>query len=183
MDWFKNSWLGRKLGLTDGESDEGKKYDIERLKKQIADEKADIADGSFGAVGFSDEDNKKKLAEMEKELEDLHMSLSTSAVAGKIPTIKEEMDKADKGLEVTVPLAYDSNKKFYEDKKAQKDAVAEFEALNLANNDYLAKKGIDTSIFNNVVTDNSQASNANISVVDDSKDGTIIDTSDSRWTD
>lgn len=180
MDWFKYSWLGRKLGLVDEEGEAAKSDELKKLQNKLADEKSKSAPGS----GFwSDDQDPEKIAKLTAKIADLEMDLMSTATAGKIPTIKDEMDKADKGLEVTVPLAYNSNKKFYEDKKAQKDAVAEFEALNLANNDYLAKKGIDTSIFNNVVTDNSQASNANISVVDDSKDGTIIDTSDSRWTD
>ena len=178
MDWFKNSWLGKKLGLVDEGSAESKNYDINKAQKEIDKHENYMAEGDMRtATGRSREKIVKKLR---AELDGLKSDLSMIKATENMPTIKEEMDKADIEIKSGDNKA---NKNYYDNKKAQKDAVAEFEALNLANNDHLAKKGIDTSIFNNVVTDNSQASNANISVVDDSKDGTIIDTSDSRWTD
>ena len=178
MDWFKNSWLGKKLGLVDEDSAESKSYDINKAQKEIDKHENYMAEGDMRtATGRSREKIVKKLR---AELDGLKSDLSMIKATENMPTIKEEMDKADIEIKSGDNKA---NKNYYDNKKAQKDAVAEFEALNLANNDHLAKKGIDTSIFNNVVTDNSQASNANISVVDDSKDGTIIDTSDSRWTD
>ena len=180
MDWFKYSWLGRKLGLVDEEGDDAKLDEIRKLEKKIADEKADIAKGGFLDVGFSDKENKKKLAKMEKEVEELKMSLSTTAVAGKIPTVKEEMDKAD----VEIGKVDHGFQKFYKNKKQHAEVIREFEAENMAANKYLEQKGIDTSVFSNVITDRSfKNQSSTLAVSDDSKDPVIIDTSDSRWPD
>jgi hypothetical protein len=48
---------------------------IEDKKIEIAEEKADIEKGTFGTVGFSDEDNREKLAKLEQELAELEAEL------------------------------------------------------------------------------------------------------------
>ena len=48
---------------------------IEDKKIEIAEEKADIEKGTFGTVGFSDKDNREKLAKLEQELADLEAEL------------------------------------------------------------------------------------------------------------
>ena len=75
------------------------------------------------------------------------------------------------------------NEEYYKNLKAQNEAVEEFTKLNLASKKGLNARGINSNIYQSIDGSTHKAIGANVSVQDSSKDKSIIDTSDSRWTD
>ena len=62
MDWFRNSWLGKKLGLVDEDSAESKSYDINKTEAKIAEHEKMMAEGdNRTAFGKSREKQVKKI--------------------------------------------------------------------------------------------------------------------------
>jgi len=181
MDWFKYSWLGRKLGLVDEDSDEAKSDELKKLQGKLADEKAKPPAGS----GFwSDDQNPEKIAELTGKIADLEMDLMKSKTGytsdgTEMPKIETELSAADKGLKSR--LNYSNDNEAFNNAKKQNDALAEFNKAHNASKKGLEARGHVMNNINNVVQSSTSNNAATVGVVINDADDTIINTSTSRW--
>ena len=78
-----------KHGEKAGEETFKEEAKIAEKKAEIAKERADIEKGTFGAVGFSDKDNREKLAKLNEELAELEAEFGVSTGDKKTYNINE----------------------------------------------------------------------------------------------
>ena len=173
IEWFKNSWLGKKLGLADNSEAEEAAEKVRKAKKEeFFKEYEGHPNPKMAYIQYH-----KWLAEEKKKAE---------APTEDVPVISESIksgDASSKGLEMRGHKEHKYNEEYYKNLKAQNEAVEEFTKLNLASKKGLNARGINSNIYQSIDGSTHKAIGANVSVQDSSKDKSIIDTSDSRWTD
>ena len=181
MDWFKNSWLGKKLGLVDEDSAESKSYDINKKEKEIEKHEKEMADGDMRtATGKSRIKQVEKLkAEIELLKEEQAEILANQVGDGEMPKIETEIAAADKGL--ASRYNFDKDNEAFTNAKMQNDALAEFNKVNNASKKGLEARGHVMNNINNVVQSTTSNNAATVGVVNNDADETITNTSTSRW--
>ncbi len=181
MDWFKYSWLGRKLGLVDEDSDEAKADELAKLKNKLADEKAKPPPGS----GFwSDDQNPEKIAELTGKIADLEMDMMKKKTGytsdgTEMPKIETEIAAGDKGLKER--FNFENDNAAFNEAKIQNDALAEFNKAHNASKKGLEARGHVMNNINNVVQSSTSNNAATVGVINNDADDTITNTSTSRW--
>jgi len=181
MEWFRNSWLGKKLGLVDEDSAESKTYDIKKKEDQIAKHEKEMADGDMrtatGKSRIKQVDKlKKEIALLKEEQAEI---LKNQVGDGEMPKIETEIAAADKGLKNR--FNFDKDNEAFTNAKIQNDALAEFNKANNASKKGLAARGHVMNNINNVVQSTTSNNAATVGVVNNDADETITNTSTSRW--
>jgi len=181
MDWFRNSWLGKKLGLVDEDSAESKSYDINKTEAKIAEHEKMMAEGdNRTAFGKSREKQVKKLKEELALLKEEQAAiLANEGGDGDIPTIESELKASEKGLNKRLNFTKDNEA--FNNLKLQNDALTEFNKANNASKKGLEARGHVMNNINNVVQSSTSNNAATVGVVINDADDTIINTSTSRW--